>query len=294
MKKYTLLFIIILFFMSCRNIAQPMSIPFKIDTVSDIKKGVNEKSSRFIKNRLEQLIGKSAKEKCQKQQITYPPKFVVFRAFKLEMELEIWAANKRKDKLKLIAKIPICAVDNEPGPKLFRGDGKTPEGFYKCGLYYGSRMDFMWIKLNNKEIKKYGDVGYGSSFKICLNYPNRLDIKRSNSIKKGNSPGSEICLHGNCVTAGCLSFINENFLPVFLFASFHNQKKYGMPDIYIYPFRFTNELKNKYIRPYAKTKKKKILELWENLEESYKLFEKEKHALKINKAGKKYSFGFYK
>ena len=57
---------------------------FRIDSVSNIKKGINERSSTFIKNRLESLIGEAYKERCEAINVIYPPKYVLFRAFKYE------------------------------------------------------------------------------------------------------------------------------------------------------------------------------------------------------------------
>ena len=70
---------------------------FEIDSVANVKKEVNEKSARFIKRRLNALISRSVREKCNQLGVKYPPRFVLFRAFKLEKEFEIWMANKRED-----------------------------------------------------------------------------------------------------------------------------------------------------------------------------------------------------
>ncbi|RLD66891.1 MAG: hypothetical protein DRI95_05820, partial [Bacteroidetes bacterium] len=200
---------------------------FNIDTVSDIKKGDKERSASFIKSRLQKLVGNSLKEICEKEGIYYPPKFIIFRTFKMEKEFEIWGANKRSDSLHLLLTLPICAMDFEPGPKLEEGDGKTPEGFYNSQMQYWSQADYMWIKLNNNDIDTYGSVGDGSSFKIFLDYPNRFDWHQTKMIKKHSTPGGAIFIHGNCVSIGCLSFENRNYLPLFLFALGHDQNKYG-------------------------------------------------------------------
>ena len=267
-------------------------ISYQIDTIADIKKGTKERSSVFIKKRLEKLVGASLKEICDKKGIIYPPRFILFRTFKMESEFEIWGANKRSDKLQLILTLPICAVDNEPSPKLERGDCKTPEGFYNSGLYYGSQASFMWIKLNNKNIDDFGSVNVGSSFKICLNYPNSLDRNQTKKIMKHNRPGSAICVHGNCITAGCISFKNKDYLPLFLLAANHNQKYYGQIKIHIFPFRFTDELKKKYCKNTLMTEKQ-ILSFWNNLEEGYKQFETNQKALQISIYNNKYIYKEY-
>ncbi len=311
-------FIIIIFFIACNQNAQEQqksqtseikitkepeltelitisedNNTFKIESIPDIKENEKERSATFIKNRLEKLVGKSLKEICIKEGISYPPKFILFRTFKLEQEFEIWGANKRAEKLHLLLSLPICAMDFEPGPKLEVGDGKTPEGFYNSTIMYGSQMSFMWINLNNSTIDFYGDVGMGSSFKICLDYPNRFDWQQTKKIRKHSLPGSAICIHGNCVTAGCISFENRNYLPLFRFALGHDQKKYGKIKIHIYPFRFTEKLKKKYAKTGYDITEKQMLSFWDNLEEGYTLFENNKKAIKVSVSTTKYSYSLY-
>jgi len=272
----------------------PKFTTFEIDTVPDIKKGTNEKSSTFIKQRLEQLIGKSYQKRCEENGITYPPKYILFRLFKEEKEFEIWATQKRSDTLKLLAIIPVCAVDDEAGTKLQQGDGKTPEGFYTCKIMYGSSNDFMWIKLNYNEIDTYGSVGYGSSFKMCINYPLQIDRNRTHKILGKVNPGGAICIHGNCVTAGCISFENKHFLPVFLSARYHNAKTYGYPKIQIFPFRFSEKDKTEMSeKVYSEMKPDQLVTFWTKLEKAYNLFEKNHKAIKVSFANNKYYFAEY-
>ncbi len=267
---------------------------FKIDTVADIPNGTNERSPVFVKSRLEKLIGESYKQKCRDINVNYPPSYILFRLFKEEKEFEIWAANKRSDTLKLLALLPVCAVDDEAGTKLRQGDGKTPEGFYKCKILYGSNNGFMWIKLNTGEIDDFGSVGYGSSFKLCLNYPLKIDRNRTRKIFGDANPGGAICVHGNCITAGCISFRNKNFLPVFLSARFHNAKTYGYPDIHIFPFRFSNKSKKDISqKTMSEMTPKQLVLFWSELEKVYNLFEKNHKALKVSFVGNKYLFSEY-
>ena len=267
---------------------------FEIDSVSDIKNGINEKSSGFIKNRLEQLIGKSYRKKCSEIGISYPPKYVLFRLFKEEKEFEIWVSEKQTDTLKRLALLPVCAVDDEAGTKLQQGDGKTPEGFYTCKIMYGSRNDFMWIKLNRKEINNYGTVGYGSSFKMCIDYPLQIDKNRTRKILGKANPGGAICLHGNCVTAGCISFENKNFLPVFLSSRYHLSKTYGYPKIQIFPFRFSDHSKETISKKVSsEMNPEQLVAFWSELEKAYNLFEKNHKAIKVSFSNNQYHFSEY-
>ena len=268
----------------------------RIDTVAEIKKGTDEKSAAFIKKRLEALVGNFLKTKCLESKVSYPPKFVLFRFFKQEKEFEVWAGNSRSDSLKRILLLPVCAVDDEPGTKLQQGDGKTPEGFYNAAIAYGSTAAFMWIKLNNKDIDTYGTVGEGSSFKMCLDYPNSLDQLQTKTIMKHNNPGSAICIHGNCVSIGCISFENKNYLPVFLSALCHSSQNYGQVKIHIFPFRFNNvteEQRKKLASKVPNMTEKQALEKWENLEKAYDKSNQKCRVFNIGISRDKYTYSSY-
>ncbi|MBI4645105.1 MAG: hypothetical protein HY738_00565 [Bacteroidia bacterium] len=239
-----------------------------------IKPSGNETSALYINKAIEQLLGSTLRGWVNEQGISYPPQYILFRAFKLEREFEIWGSDSSNDSLKLIKIIRICAVDDSPGPKLIQGDGKTPEGFYTANGVFGSSYWFMWLKLNRENIDRYGQVGNGSSFKLCVNYPNPADIQRTAKYSKNSNPGGEICIHGNCVTAGCISFKNRAFLPVYYFAANHNKTKFGLVNVYIFPCRFDEADIYQYYKNYDILDSAGIVSFWNNIKEGYELFEK--------------------
>ena len=225
---------------------------------------------------------KDFKAYLKEKGISYPVDEAIFRVFKRDKIMEIWAKDSEMKKLIKVMVVPICAMDFEPNTKFKRGDGKTPEGFYHGNIMYGSSNFFMWMKLNEKEIDEYGVVQDGSSFKICIDYPNNLD--RWKSKMNGINTGGAICIHGNCVSAGCVSFLNRNFLPVFAFAKHHNSKKYGKLQYHIFPFDFSKvkDLK-KEAEKYSKDSyftQEQLYAFWLNLKEGYDYFNKEKRAIK--------------
>lgn len=216
--------------------------------------------------------------------ISYPPDCTVIRVFKQERECEIWSKNSFQDSLSLIMILPICSMDFDPGPKLKQGDCKTPEGFYFGDFAYYSSNWFMWMDINN--INQSGEVGKGSAFRICLNYPNKIDQKHT-IISGFNNTGGAICVHGNCVSIGCVSFLNNNFLPVYSFSRHHNSSKYGKIQYHIFPFRFSkkteieiNELSNKFIHR-KKYSPEKLRRFWKNLQFGNNLFNNHKVPLSI-------------
>jgi len=252
--------------------------------------GQNEKTATYIDKRIEDLIGSSMESWCEEQNVTYPPKFVLFRVFKYDEEYEVWAGNSNKDTLKLIQTFQICAMDTYPGPKSQQGDGKTPEGFYTCSNLYGSSYGFMWIKLNNDEVDTYGSVGRGSSFKLYVNYPNSIDKARTAKYKPGKNTGGDICIHGNCVSAGCISFKNRVFLPVYAFQKKHKANLYGNIQIHIFPYRFDKHDMDSFLNDYQALPKEYLKEFWTNLKEGYDKFNASHVAIKVTRSGSKYIF----
>ncbi len=269
--------------------------PFEIADIPAITEK-NKRSPKFIRKRLELLVGTSMKMRCEAIGISYPPKFVLHRAFKYEGEYEIWVGNSRTSELKLLAILPICAMDNYPGTKLQQGDGKTPEGFYQSSIMYGSSMDFMWINLNVDNIDDYGNLGgQYSSFKVCLNYPLAIDRRRTaRLLSKSADPGNAICVHGNCVSAGCIAFKNKDFLPVFLSQQQHDMGKYGKVMLHIFPYRFDRNDKEMMIKEaYTEMNSAELRTFWAEIEKGYTLFEQKHKALKVAYKGEKYFFSNY-
>jgi len=218
----------------------PPAVPRTSPTITIIgpttTAGPHPTKAKAILTRIEEIAGHNFAQWCAEAGVTYPPQAVLMRAFKKERAFEIWAGDSG-DHLERIATLPICAADFAPGPKLREGDGKTPEGVYHPEPLYWSRYDFMWMKLLPEAIDDYGASGDGSAFRLCVEYPTRQDRDRAAGIGNKN-PGSAICLHGNCVSAGCLSFTNRDFVAVFAFAMHHRKAKYGALQLHIFPFRF--------------------------------------------------------
>ncbi len=197
--------------------------------------GTDPRAPKAIQDRIEKLAGHQFATWSREANVDYPPERVELRVFKAARELEIWAANG-DDALKPIARLDVCALDDKPGTKLRQGDGKTPEGRFRAHALYPSRYYWMWMKLDPESIDEPGRPGTGSAFRLCLDYPRKEDRARSRA--KGFAiPGGGICLHGNCVSDGCVSFTNRDFLAVFAFAMHHDRKRHGPMVVDIRPSR---------------------------------------------------------
>ena len=237
-----------------------------------------------ILQRIDSLIENEVKQWCDSVDISYPPEATLLRVFKRERKIEIWSKNPDMKQMKLVKTLPICSMDFEPGPKFREGDGKTPEGFYSSDFLYGSRFYWMWIKLEKELVENNGSVNNGSSFRMCIDYPNRLDKKKSAAFNQNT--GGAICIHGNCVSAGCISFENWNFLPVYAFSRYHNEQHFGKIQVHIFPFDFdkVDSLKKEAIKYESSSyfSSDQLYLFWKNLKEGYDIFNSNPNPLDLH------------
>lgn len=157
-------------------------------------------SQTFFNQQLKYSRFKSAYQNCEKdisvlfenQKIQKSTLQILFRAFKNEKTLEVWAKNNLESKYHLLKTYSICASSGTLGPKLKQGDGQVPEGIY--------------------HIDRFNPT---SSYHLSLgiNYPNSADLKRNS-----DKPGGDIFIHGYCVTIGCLPMTNSKMEEIYSLA----------------------------------------------------------------------------
>ena len=115
--------------------------------------------------------------------VTFPPTEVLFRVFKHERELEVWANGAKGAPMRRIATYEVCAMSGGPGPKRREGDRQVPEGFYRIKYFWPDSA--FWLSAN-------------------VGYPNPSDRARG-----GPAPGSDIMIHGGCASIGCVAMTDE-------------------------------------------------------------------------------------
>ena len=162
------------------------------------------------------------------------------RAFKHEMELEVWAQNPYTGTYKLFKTYPICSKSGVLGPKLKEGDLQTPEGFY----------DVTQERLNPNS-------KYYLSFNI--GYPNMFD-------RAHRRTGTHLMIHGSCVSEGCLAMTDKHIGEIYLLVEQNFKHGIASVPVHIFPFRMTdaNMLLRNTSRWYP---------FWEDLKAGYDYFE---------------------
>ena len=200
------------------------------------------------------------RELFEDKEASYPPERIFLRIFKKEKSLELWAQNKNESQFKLIKSYPICATSGALGPKRREGDGQIPEGFY-----YVNRFN-PW-----------------SSFYLSLglNYPNRSDWL----LAGGENPGSDIFIHGSCVTVGCITITDPFIKEIYWLAV--QTKSNGQLNIpvHIFPTKLDNDRMTQLNTQYKDNLK--LLSFWENLKQGYDFFDKFKDipTIRVNSDG---------
>lgn len=166
---------------------------------------------------------------------------ILFVAYKENNELHLYAKTTTETKYRNIKIYPICKRSGTLGPKKAEGDLQVPEGFYHIDRF-------------NPKSKYYLSLG--------INYPNAVD-------KNLGYTGSDIFIHGQCETKGCLPMTDELIKEIYLYAFWANANGQQQIPVYIFPFAMTNAN----IEMHKNQVEEKTLLFWKNIQEGYARFE---------------------
>lgn len=175
---------------------------------------------------------------------------ILMVAYKDEGELEMYVKSKTDKSYQKLLTYQICRSSGDLGAKNQEGDYQVPEGFYHINHF--NPMSSYFLSLG-------------------ISYPNQADRKRSDAPKKGKSLGGAIYLHGSCVTIGCIPITDEYIKEVYVLAVQARASGQTKIPIYIFPFRFTKENKDKFYPKYNN-----LVGFWDNIKIGYEKFEKNK------------------
>ena len=175
--------------------------------------------------------------------LPYPPREIYLRAFKHEMELELWAREK-DGPFRKVATFTITAPSGGPGPKRREGDLQVPEGCYT-------------IEVFNPKSRFHLSLG--------LNYPNESD----RILADRERPGGEIYIHGGAVSIGCLPLGDPVIEEVYLAALDTRAHGQGEIPVHIFPARMKGETWKTFAAA-----KPELRAFWGQLQPIYDAFEK--------------------
>lgn len=145
--------------------------------------------------------------------LKWPAKYIYIRSFKYDSQMEVWVKNEIKEPFQLFKTYKICALAGTLGPKRMEGDYQVPEGFY-------------YINEFNPKSTYYLSLG--------INYPNASDQILSDSLQ----PGSDIYIHGSCVTVGCIPITDQQIDELYILAAYAKNMGQDFIPVHIFPIRF--------------------------------------------------------
>lgn len=198
--------------------------------------------SRAFSNREEDL-----KRQFAAKQLDWPVKFMYIRSFKYNSELQVWVKNNLTDSFTHFKSYKICALAGTMGPKRMEGDYQVPEGFYYINEFNGNSTYHL---------------------SLGLNYPNPSDRLLADSMK----PGSEIFIHGSCVTVGCIPITDPQIEELYVLSSYAKSNGQDFIPVHIFPIKYRDAKSAQYLEGvYANDPSLKRFET--NLRRAYEFFE---------------------
>lgn len=197
----------------------------------------------------------------KKQNLVWPPAEVYVRSFKYDRQLELWVKGDSKEPFKLFKTYKVCMQSGTMGPKRMEGDYQVPEGFY-------------YINEFNPNSAYHLSLG--------LNYPNASDMILSDQ----NRPGSNIYIHGNCVSTGCIPITDVPMEELFIIAGAAKERGQEFIPVHVFPIRYNVKKSVEYLNETIKNNA--YLQLFnENIKKAFDYFELKKQlpVIMVNKKG---------
>ncbi len=201
------------------------------------------------------------KKEFAEKNISWPPRAIYIRTFKYDRQLEVWVKDSYNSPYKFLKTYKVCAQSGTSGPKRMEGDYQVPEGFY-------------YINDFNPNSNYHLSLG--------LNYPNASDRILSDSLR----PGSDIYIHGNCVSVGCIAIKDEPVEDLYVLASYARSNGQDFIPVHVFPAKYTEKRSMDYITEMGKTRAS-FQKFALNLKEVFTYFEENKQlpVIMTNKKG---------
>ncbi|MGG9972780.1 L,D-transpeptidase family protein [Ferruginibacter sp. SUN002] len=170
----------------------------------------------------------SLKKQFEAKKLSWPVKEMYIRSFKYDRQLEVWVKSSDSGSYKLFKTYRVCMQSGTMGPKRMEGDYQIPEGFY-------------YINDFNPNSNYHLSLG--------LNYPNASD----RILADDAHPGSNIYIHGSCVSVGCLAISDEPIEELYILANQAKEAGQDFIPVHIFPVRYDLKKSMDYLTQFTKT-----------------------------------------
>ena len=239
------LFYISLFFLSCHSLfAQSLTLK----TGSTYASFLDYQKTFPRPNEALQKKEDTLEKQFAAKGLKWPAKYIYIRSFKYDSQLEVWVKNEIREPFQLFKTYKICALAGTLGPKRMEGDYQVPEGFY-------------YINEFNPRSAYYLSLG--------INYPNISDQVLSDSLR----PGSEIYIHGSCVTVGCIPITDQQIDELYILAAYAKNMGQDFIPVHIFPVRFDVQRSVDYLKNLDKDDAS-LKQFASRMEDAFDYFEK--------------------
>lgn len=203
----------------------------------------NEASDRFAYEKVREEWKKELEDFGLNTEKEYE---IFIRAFKQEELLEVFVKELSEERFRLLKTYDFCSSSGTLGPKRKEGDKQIPEG-----LYYIDRF--------NSKSQFHLSLG--------LNYPNKSDRIKGDL----QEPGSDIFIHGKCVTIGCIPLGDPGIEELFVLAEQAKLQGQSQIPVHIFPAKMERENMQQLYRQFPQH-----TSFWEMLTPLYQVFESTK------------------
>lgn len=129
--------------------------------------------------------------------VPYPPPLLAYVALKDTAQLEVYARGDQSAPWRRVLTYPILGLSGNLGPKLRQGDKQVPEGIYRAELLNANSRFHLSIRLD---------------------FPNALDLAHAQAEGR-EDPGSDIMIHGDTASTGCLAMGDQAAEDLFILAA---------------------------------------------------------------------------
>jgi murein L,D-transpeptidase YafK len=206
----------------------------------------NGSSKSFLYSKAEDSVIRQ----FQQKKLNWPPSAIFFRAFKYDRVFEVWVRDDSVGKFKFFKAYNICMQSGTMGPKRMEGDYQVPEGFYH---------------INDFNPKSNYHLSMG------INYPNASDRVLSDSL----NPGSNIYIHGNCVSVGCIAMGDYPIEELYFMASTAKAQGQDFIPVHIFPVKYDVKKSTEYLNNVIKNNTV-LLRFNKTIKDAYDYFELKK------------------
>jgi len=165
-------------------------------------------------------------------------------AFKRERTLELLGFSPRAGRYVPIASFPFTGSSGDLGPKRRSWDHQIPEGFYRISAVNPASLYHLSLEID---------------------YPNASD----RALGDSRDPGSEIFIHGDAVSDGCIPIGDRAIEQLFLAVLDSRSAGHEVP-VAVFPCRFERPECRAALRR-QEARRPALAAFWSNLERGYEI-----------------------